>query len=87
MEISFDPEKDEWTLKERGLSLALGQEIIRTSVHTEYDGRKDYGEDRFIAFGYVGTRLHVCVFTVRGDVYRIISVRKANDREVRKHGR
>jgi len=82
MKISFDPAKDEKTKRERGFSLALGAEIIRNRVHTVLDDRRDYGEDRFISFGYVGERLFVCVFT-----FHMISVRKANDREIARYGR
>ena len=39
-----------------------------------------------MCFGYVEGRFHVCVHTVREDTIRIISVRKANDREVKKYG-
>ncbi|WP_163268799.1 BrnT family toxin [Chelativorans alearense] len=87
MEIAFDPEKDEKNRRERGLSLAVGREVIRNQVATFLDDRREYGEDRYVSYGYVGDRLHVCAFTIRDAVFRIISVRKANDREVRKHGR
>ena len=80
MKISFDPKKDEQTREKRGFSLAVGAEVISNAVATIFDDRRDYGEDRFVAFGYVGERLFVCVFT-------IISVRKANDREVARYGR
>lgn len=87
MKISFDPAKDEKTKRERGFSLALGAEIIRNRVHTVLDDRRDYGEDRFISFGYVGERLFVCVFTMRDTTFHMISVRKANDREIARYGR
>jgi uncharacterized DUF497 family protein len=48
------------------------------------DTRRDYGERRMIAFGMIGDRLRVCVYTQRGEVYRIISLRKANRKEVRR---
>lgn len=76
MLISFDPEKDELTRSQRGLSLALGAEIIGNAVLTVLDDRRDYGEDRFVSFGYVGERLHVRVFTLRDTTHHIISVRK-----------
>ena len=44
-----------------------------------------YGEMRQIAIGYIGGRLHFVVFTERGEQRRIISMRKANPREVRKY--
>jgi len=86
MKISFDPVKDEKTRKERGFSLEIGVEVIRHQVATRLDDRRDYGEDRLISFGYVDQRLLVCVYTVRGDTLRIISVRKANDREIKRYG-
>lgn len=45
------------------------------------DDRQDYGEARYIAFGLIGDRLHVLVYTPRGQTTRIISLRRANDRE------
>ena len=42
-------------------------------------------EERYRATGFIGDRLHVLVFTVRGDDTRIISLRKATPGEVRRH--
>lgn len=46
------------------------------------DQRRDYGETRLIALGRLGARVHVIVFTNRPEGRRIISARKANDREI-----
>jgi uncharacterized DUF497 family protein len=46
MKISFDPKKEEWTRRERGLSLALGAEIIANARVRYMDERFDYGENR-----------------------------------------
>lgn len=86
MKITFDPAKDEWTRRERGFSLALGATVIRNQVASSFDRRQDYGEDRIVSYGYADDRLHVCVYTVREDELRIISVRKANKGEVQKYG-
>ncbi len=54
----------------------------------EEDKRTDYGETRFVATGPVtrfANRICVAVYTWRGPVRRIISFRKANDKEVRKY--
>ena len=48
---------------------------------TGQDSRQDYEEDRFITVGLLDTRLVVLVWTPRGEARRIISMRKANDRE------
>ena len=54
---------------------------------TREDTRGDYGERRFISTGLIGDRVHVCVWTIRADRMRLISLRKANARERAQHGR
>jgi uncharacterized DUF497 family protein len=49
------------------------------------DTRRDYGELRVIAVGRIGRRMHVLVFAPRAEAIRIISRRKANDREIRRY--
>ena len=49
------------------------------------DNRYDYGENRTKALGLIGGRLHMLVFTMRGDVLRAISLRKASSREVKRY--
>lgn len=51
------------------------------------DTRRDYGEQRVVAYGLIRGRMHVCVYTLRGDAHRIISLRRANRREVDAYGR
>ena len=51
------------------------------STLTVKDDRRDYGEDRFIAIGFLNGRMVVLVWTPRDGAYRIIGMRKANDRE------
>ena len=51
------------------------------------DDRFDYGETRYIAFGEIEDELHCLIFTFRGSRVRAISLRKANKREIRRHGR
>lgn len=45
------------------------------------DIRRDYDELREIGFAAIARRLYVVVFVQRGQVMRIISLRKANARE------
>jgi uncharacterized DUF497 family protein len=54
-----------------------------TAIVTE-DTREDYGERRFHATGEIGGRLHFLVFTRRSAKVRIISLRRANQRDRRK---
>ena len=45
------------------------------------DNRRDYRERRNLALGFIGARLFLAVFTIRGEAIRIIGLRKANKRE------
>ncbi len=49
------------------------------------DLRYDYGEERTQAYGLIGGRLHLLVFTMRGQVLRAISLRKTNAKEVKRY--
>lgn len=51
------------------------------------DTRKEYGETRYIALCYLDGRLHVLCFTETGTGIRVISFRKANAREAKRHGK
>lgn len=85
MRIEFDPDKDSANQKKHGLSLAEAERMDLGAAVINPDRRYDYGEDRFRAFGLIGSRLHVLVFTVRGGAPRAISLRKANLKEVRRY--
>ena len=81
MNIEFDTAKDEANIAKHGVSLALAAEIEWTDVLCAPDSRRDYGELREIGFAVIAQRLYVVVFVQRGEVMRIISLRKANARE------
>jgi uncharacterized protein len=82
MEISFDPAKNERNIAERGLSFSQVQELDWSSALVQEDIRRDYGERRFLVLGRIQGRLHAVVFTPRADKVHVISLRKANQREV-----
>ena len=81
MEISFDESKRLKTLEERNLDFARASEVFAGPEYTVLDDRRDYGEERFNTFGYLDKRLVSLTWTVREGRRRIISMRKANDRE------
>jgi len=83
--IEFDPHKRLLTLAERGLDFERAVEVFGGRHVTAEDAREDYSELRFITVGELDARLVVVVWTIRGDVRRIISMRKANDREKARH--
>jgi uncharacterized DUF497 family protein len=87
MPISFDPTKNEWNIAQRGLSFELVDEFSWDTVRVFEDARKDYGEVRLQLWGLIGGRLHIAVVTPRGDDLRVISLRKANTKEVKRYGK
>ena len=87
MRIEFDTAKNERNIRERGLSF---EEAVAFDFETAAylkDGRKEYGEERIIAVGYINRRLHVLCFVAITDGIRVISFRKANLREAKKYGK
>jgi len=83
MEFEWDKAKDAWTMQERGFGFDDATRIFSGHVVIWEDDRRDYGEQRFRAVGETeGDILHV-VYTWRGDVMRIISLRRANRKEIR----
>ena len=86
MRISFDPSKRLNTLKERGLDFADAAQIFQHRHFSALDDRIEYGEDRYITYGYLSDRAVIIVWTPRGDTERrIISMRYANDRERKRY--
>ncbi|MGK5076274.1 BrnT family toxin [Janthinobacterium sp. ZB1P44] len=85
MRITFDAVKREKTLRERGLDFARARVVFDGLAITLPDQRQDYGEPRFITAGWLDERLVVLVWTPRGRARRIISMRKANEREIDKY--
>ena len=81
MSIEFDPAKRNAILDARGLDMARADEVFAGATLTVEDDRKDYGEDRFITIGFLDGRMVVLVWTPRNSIPRIISMRKANERE------
>ena len=85
MRITFDAVKREKTLRGRGLDFARARVVFDGLTITLPDQRQDYGEPRFITAGWLDERLLVLVWTPRGLARRIISMRKANEREIDKY--
>jgi len=85
MEIAFDPVKNAANISKRGISFERVTDFDFETAIYYLDDRKDYGEKRIRAFGYLGDRLHCLVFVETDDGIRVISLRKANQREVKRY--
>jgi uncharacterized DUF497 family protein len=80
--IEFDPFKDQSNLVKHGLSLALASELEWEQALIRVDDRFEYGERRMIALAPRTGALYYVAFVDRHRVRRIISLRRANRREV-----
>lgn len=85
MKVTFDAVKRDRNAKETGLDFVRANEVFGGATATVRDERKDYGETRFITTGRLDGRVVVVVWTLRGNARRIISMRKANEREIKKY--
>jgi uncharacterized DUF497 family protein len=81
MDVTFDPAKDTANFAKHGVSLADAASIMWDRAVTWPDQRQDYGEPRMIALAPIGQRLHCVVFVDRDKTRRIVSLRRANQRE------
>jgi hypothetical protein len=81
VKISFDPTKRQAALDDRGLDFTDAAIVFDGLTLTVQDMRKDYGEPRFQTVGFLGERMVMVVWTPRGEVRHVISMKKCNDRE------
>lgn len=83
MQIAFDPAKDVTNTAKHGVSLTLAAGLDWDAALVWVDERFDYGEARMIALAPQTGILYCVAFVDRSDVRRIISLRRANRREVK----
>ena len=83
MNISFDPAKNQRNIQTRGLLFERAAEFDFATAVIRPDERRAYPEPRFVALGWLDSRLHVLCYSPLPDGIRIISFRKANRREQR----
>jgi uncharacterized DUF497 family protein len=86
IELEWDEAKRQQTLKERGLDFKLARYILSDpDLVRRIDDKKDYKETRYIAYGMAHGQVFKLCYTMRGDVYRIISLHKIHKKEQEKY--
>ena len=84
MPSTFDPAKDAANRKKHGISLTEGDGVLHDPLALTIEDSSSQGEQRFISIGMnVFGLLRVVVYALRRDDARIISVRKAEPKEIR----
>ncbi|OHC75649.1 MAG: hypothetical protein A3G18_00375 [Rhodospirillales bacterium RIFCSPLOWO2_12_FULL_58_28] len=81
MNVVFDAAKDTENRRKHGVSLAEAAFMDWDAALIWQDTRHDYGETRMVALGEIGERVYCAVFVDRESDRRVISLRKANQRE------
>lgn len=84
--LLWDEAKRAANLAKHGVDFVVLGDFDWSAANIFEDRRRPYGEARFVAHGVIGGRLHAVVFTPRDDLLRIVSLRKANSREIRAYG-
>ena len=85
MKITYDPNKRAKTLKDRGLDFRDAYFFFNGAVYEFEDTRKNYGEKRIIAVGHLAGRMVITGYVKRENTRHIFSMRKANEREIKKY--
>jgi hypothetical protein len=79
---AWDERKRVSNLRKHGVDFAIVQNFDFETALVLRDNRKNYGEERYRAYGTINGRLHALVFTRREGRIRVISLRKSNTREI-----
>lgn len=85
MDIVFDSAKNTANIKKHGVSLASATSLEWEDALSWKDERQTYGEARMCALAYIAHRLYYVVYVDRDEVRRVISLRKANLREIKRY--
>ena len=83
MRIEFDSAKDLANQTKHGVSLSFAGELDWEAALVWVDDRVEYNETRMIALAPKTEILYYVAFVDRGEVRRVISLRRANRREVK----
>ncbi|MDQ6978549.1 MAG: BrnT family toxin [Mariprofundaceae bacterium] len=86
MQYEWDEKKNHQNIARHSFDFADAELFEWDRAVIYEDIRRQYSETRFIAYSYIHARLVVLVYTLRADCVRVISLRKANQREVKQHG-
>ena len=80
----WDEAKRKSNIARHGMDFTVMEAFVWDTAIVNPDDHNS--EPRWVAYGFIGVRLYVVVFTERGDNIRIISLRKANRREEKHYG-
>ena len=83
VKFEYDLHKSQKNEQERQLPFSMVEDFEFDTAFIKQDLRYQYSEQRYQALGFIRHRLYALIFCIRGDAIRVISLRKANTREVK----
>lgn len=81
MKYEWDENKRVANLAKHDIDFKEAENFDWSSAIETIDDRLNYSEERWVALGLIDNRLHVLIYTIRGENIRLISLRKANKHE------
>lgn len=87
MHYEFDPKKLAENVAKHQVWFDLANDFEWETATIIIDSRRQYAEIRFRGTGQIAERLQVLVFCFRETKIRLISLRRANPREVKRYAR
>lgn len=85
MKYEWDEAKRQKNIKKHGIDFPSAWDFAWETAKIDEDDRAEYREHRYVAVGYIKERLFVMAFTNRDDVVRLISLRPAEPKEIRRY--
>jgi uncharacterized DUF497 family protein len=85
VKFDWDPRKARKNKARHGVPLELVRSFDFDNAKIVEDDDIDYGETRLVGVGFIQDRIYVVVFVERGDLVRVISLRKADRKEAEEY--
>lgn len=85
--LEFDAAKSALNTAKHGVPLSLAARIDWHGACIWLDVRRAYGEERYACIAPIGSRLYASAFVIRGRILRVITLRRANSREVKRYAK
>jgi uncharacterized DUF497 family protein len=86
LEFEWDDNKNKSNIEKHKLSFELAKYVFEDDSFVNFiDTKKDYGETRFLGFSKIEEVLFCVSYTIRKNKIRLISLRKAREKELNKY--
>ena len=85
VKFEWDERKNKSNIEKHGIDFRDAQDIFQSKRLSIDDTRHEYGERRIITVGLIGKSVYVVVYNKREEAIRLVSARKANERERRRY--